>query len=504
MNMNEITLLYARNLITRRTTPPRQMLSFVMRVANLAYDKEVDVSWAGEDEVWHKLPASFHATADDGASEYWVAQASFTLDEDATLPGNVRFALCHRSRNAEYWDNNQGSNYAMDADCGILLGNQRPLISSALDAVLATGQKEIALTVTLRNSLPARRVTLHWTTDNWQTARKTPYRFRRNYWDNEWLSNARNPNQYGYQVWHTTLKAADAFRIQYRIACETAQQVIWDDNAGADYTLQRPPLKVLILNLHCCQEENQDRKLSLIARAIDELAVDIVCLQEVAELWNDGRGDWQSNTARIINERLAAPFQLVTDWSHKGFERYREGVAILSRHPIARHQARFVSTAQDPHSIHTRKVVMAQIKVPHLGLLNVFSSHLSWWNDGFAEQFDNLRRWATDEHTAHVAASLLCGDFNIEAGSRGYRFVVDSHEYDDQYLRAVSPQVFRSVFRPDGAPSYDGLRDDRRIDYVFLRRGSALRAVSGRVVFNDHDYGRVSDHCGYLLSFAAP
>lgn len=503
MTMNEITLLYARNLISRRTTPARQTLSFVMLVANLAYDKDVHVCWAGEDEIWQVLPAAFHAGAGDGSYEYWVARASFPLDEEATLPGNVRFALCYRRPGAEYWDNNQGSNYVMEADCGILLGNERPLIGTTLDAVLPTGQKEIPITVTLRNSLPARRVTLHWTTDNWQTTRKTACRFRRNYWDSELLSNARNPNQYGCQVWHATLKAADAFRIRYRIACETAQQVIRDDNAGSDYTLQRPSLKVLILNLHCCQEENQDHKLSLIARAIDDWAVDIVCLQEVAELWNEGRGDWPSNTARIINERLASPFQLVTDWSHKGFDRYREGVAILSRHPIVRHQARFVSARQDPHSIHTRKVVMAQIKVPHIGLLNVFSSHLSWWEDGFAEQFDNLRRWATDEHTGHVTASMLCGDFNIEAGSRGYRFVVDSHEYDDQYLRVVSPQVFRTVFRPDGAPSYDGLRDDKRIDYMWLRRGSGLTPVSGRVVFNENDYGRVSDHFGYLMSFEA-
>jgi maltose 6'-phosphate phosphatase len=32
--------------------------------------------------------------------------------------------------------------------------------------------------------------------------------------------------------------------------------------------------------------------------------VDLVCLQEVAELWNNGKGDWQTNGARIINQRL--------------------------------------------------------------------------------------------------------------------------------------------------------------------------------------------------------
>jgi maltose 6'-phosphate phosphatase len=150
----------------------------------------------------------------------------------------------------------------------------------------------------------------------------------------------------------------------------------------------------MILNLHCCQEENQDDKLSRIARAIDEQEVDIVCLQEVAELWNDGKGDWQTNTARIINERLKSPYHLVTDWSHLGFDRYREGVAVLSRYPIEKHQAKIRLGSRDPYSIHSRKVVMAQVRVPYVGLINVFSSHLSWWEDGFAEQFENLRQWA--------------------------------------------------------------------------------------------------------------
>jgi maltose 6'-phosphate phosphatase len=176
------------------------------------------------------------------------------------------------------------------------------------------------------------------------------------------------------------------------------------------------------------------------------LEVDIICLQEVAELWNNGKGDWQTNTARIINERLASPYHLVTDWSHLGFARYREGVAILSRYPIEKHAARYVSASHDPYSIHSRKVVMGQIRVPHVGLLNVFSSHLSWWDDGFPEQFEALRQWAAAEHGAQVAATLLGGDFNIKAGSSGYQLVANTHEYDDQYLSATSPQVFRRIF----------------------------------------------------------
>jgi maltose 6'-phosphate phosphatase len=257
----------------------------------------------------------------------------------------------------------------------------------------------------------------------------------------------------------------------------------------------------MILNLHCYQEENQDYKLSQIAKAIDEQGVDIVCLQEVAELWNNGKGDWETNTARIINERLNSPYHLVTDWSHLGFDRYREGVAVLSRYPIEKHEARYVSTSRDPYNIHARNVVMAQIRVPYAGLINVFSAHLSWWDDGFADQFANLRRWAGQEHSGLVTSTMLCGDFNIKAGAQGYQRVVESNEYDDQYLSANSPQVFRSIFEVKDSPSLGDLDDDHRIDYIFLRRGSGLRVTSGRVLFTDRDYGTVSDHFGYLMTF---
>jgi len=144
---------------------------------------------------------------------------------------------------------------------------------------------------------------------------------------------------------------------------------------------------------------------------------------------------------------------------------------------------------------------MAQVEVPSVGLLNVFSSHLSWWDDGFPEQFENLRRWAGEEHTSQVTATMLGGDFNIKAGSNGYQLVVASNEYDDQFLSARSPQTFHKIFEARDLPWSHDLDDDHRIDYVFLRKGSELRVTSGRVVFTDQDYGTVSDHPGYLMTF---
>ncbi len=208
------------------------------------------------------------------------------------------------------------------------------------------------------------------------------------------ISNARNPNQYGSQIWQGLLEINDAFRLQYTISCECRDQVIWDNNYGKNYSIGHEPLKVLILNLHCYQEDNQDAKFSQIARAINELDIDIVCLQEVAELWNEGHGDWNTNSAKIINDRLEKPYHIHADWGHLGFNKYREGVAILSRYPMLKQEAKYVSTSHDPYSIHSRKVVMAQVHVPYMGFINFFSAHLSWWDDGFPEQFKRLSKCA--------------------------------------------------------------------------------------------------------------
>jgi maltose 6'-phosphate phosphatase len=144
---------------------------------------------------------------------------------------------------------------------------------------------------------------------------------------------------------------------------------------------------------------------------------------------------------------------------------------------------------------------MAQIAIPYIGLINVFSAHLSWWEDGFAEQFTRLRDWASDAQTESVKATLLCGDFNIAAGSKGYRLVVDAHEYEDQFLAANSQGVFEKVFRVNDPFWQNYLAEDYRIDYIFLNKQSDFIATSGQVLFTEQDYGRVSDHCGYVMTF---
>lgn len=144
---------------------------------------------------------------------------------------------------------------------------------------------------------------------------------------------------------------------------------------------------------------------------------------------------------------------------------------------------------------------MAQVHVPYMGLINFFSAHLSWWDDGFPEQFKKLSKWAADNRTEDVSGTMLCGDFNIAAGSEGYNLVVKSNEYDDQFLAANSHGVFEKIFKVNDPYWQHYLAEDYRIDYIFMNKTSDLRIISGRVLFTEEDYGRVSDHCGYFMIF---
>ncbi|GAK56267.1 endonuclease/exonuclease/phosphatase [Candidatus Vecturithrix granuli] len=497
--MKLIQLSYVKNIISRHKGRPQQELAFCILVKNIAYEKLVEVHWAGEDHVWHVLPAEYHSSAGEDY-EIWHAYALFHLSSHYSLPGNIEFALHYHVRGRDYWDNNSSHNYFIDADSGIRLQEGFPLLNIDYQPNLEQGQQFYPITVAVQHSRHFSQVYVHWTTDDWKTVHVTPCFFKRRHWDKVLWSNARNPNQYGCETWISQLQIGHAYRVQYAIGGATPRRQIWDNNLGRNYIARRERLKVLTLNLHCYQEEHQDHKFAQIAKAIRDLNIDIVCLQEVGEPWNDGKGDWNANAAKIIHDYLGPPYHVYTDWSHLGFDRYREGVAILSKYKFLYKDAGYISSSQDVYNIHARKVVMVQVSVPYIGEINVFSTHLSWWQDGFREQFERLRDWAQHKHDNHVRATLLCGDFNAKAGSEGYKLL--SYDYEDQFLKANERRKFDKIFCQTPQPQMQYLHHDGRIDYIFLKKGSRLTATSAKELFTQQDYyGRVSDHTGYYLEF---
>jgi maltose 6'-phosphate phosphatase len=502
--MNEIQLIYAKNFVVGKLDRLGLELEFFIHVANLAYHKEVDVLWAVERSAWQRLEAGYHGPSGHNR-EIWRAHARFGMGSETSLPGGIRFALRYRVLGAEYWDNNNSRNYSIETGSGILVRESIPVQNIEFNPSLLPVQKIYPVAVAVRRSVDPKAVHVHWTTDNWKTRHETPCFRRRAYRHQAGLSKAESSSRHGWRIWAAQLDIECGYRLEYAICCDTSEGRLWDNNLGANYHAHRERLKILTLNLHCYQEQDQDEKFSRIAGAISDLSIDIVCLQEVGENWGRGKGDRKSNAARIIKDRLkkshGLSYHLFTDWAHIGFGKYREGVAILSRHRFLKKESRYVSGSRDIHDIHARKAVMVRIHVPYMGLVNVYAVHLSWWDGGFPDQFENLVKWADGEDRKGVAATFLCGDFNIEAWSRGYALVVGSGEYEDQFLEASSPELFHRIFRQPSQGWENGLVDDHRIDYIFKRKDGTLQVASAKTLFTDHDYGRVSDHFGYYMEF---
>ena len=112
-----------------------------------------------------------------------------------------------------------------------------------------------------------------------------------------------------------------------------------------------------------------------------------------------------------------------------------------------------------------------------------------------------MRRWADERHDESVTATLLCGDFNIKAGSDAYCHIVRSSEYEDQYLKTVNRGAFDKVYRQGAKDIGRAIGQDGRIDYIFLKKGSRVNSLHGRELFTNQSYGRVSDHTGYYVEF---
>lgn len=82
----------------------------VVRVLNFSYEKDVSIRWT------HDHWGSCH----DSVCTYCPGSGDGHTDRFAfTLPLNgddVEFAVCFRSQNEEYWDNNSGQNYLISVD----------------------------------------------------------------------------------------------------------------------------------------------------------------------------------------------------------------------------------------------------------------------------------------------------------------------------------------------------------------------------------------------------
>lgn len=273
-------------------------------------------------------------------------------------------------------------------------------------------------------------------------------------------------------------------------------------------------MKLLTLNTHSLVEEKYEQKLQDFAEAVSKERPDIIALQEVNQTASedavpecDLNGYFPADKNAVIRMdnhvyrlvRILAEKGIYYSWTwlplKLGYDKYDEGIAVMSMSPIADVKAPLVSGINDYYNWKTRKLLGVCTKdAPDEWF---YSVHFGWWNDP-DEPFQN--QWArTSQHMLCHSKVWLMGDFNSPAEVRdeGYDMIVRDC-WHDSYMLAEHKDSGITV-----GHVIDGWRDKihsgtgMRIDHIWCSEKADVK--SSEVLFNRINYPVVSDHYGVMI-----
>lgn len=264
-------------------------------------------------------------------------------------------------------------------------------------------------------------------------------------------------------------------------------------------------MKLLTLNCHSWIEEYQEEKMKIIANTIIEKDYDVIALQEVNQsikknvAYNNIK---QDNFALVLLEELAnlgcKEYTMVWDFSHIGYEKYEEGVSIITKHKIIEEGAYsfFISNSKDKEVWKTRKIVGASIKLNN-EIIDFYSCHLGWWKDEeepFKEQVDKLLGNMKKDRL-----TFFMGDFNNNAFIRdeGYDYLMGKGIKDTYTLASVKDCGITVKGKIDG---WDSNSNDLRLDLILVNKEVDVKY--SKVIFNGENGSAVSDHYGLEIDIS--
>lgn len=274
-------------------------------------------------------------------------------------------------------------------------------------------------------------------------------------------------------------------------------------------------MKILTLNTHSLVEDNYSQKLLYFVNAVAEEQPEIIALQEVNQTSSEAavtgkingyvpcgdltvRGDNHVYNAAKRLEALGVQYYWTWLPMKRGYDKYDEGIAVMSRSPIIETQTVLVSGVDDYTDWKTRKLLGIRTEaVPDEWF---FSVHYGWWNDP-DEPFQS--QWKrTVKHMERYETVWLMGDFNSPAEVRreGYDLANSSRFYDSYELAkkkdsGVTVGKIIDGWRDKISENADGMRIDH------IRCSKRVTVTSSEVLFNGINYPVVSDHYGIMINY---
>ncbi|MCF4007315.1 endonuclease/exonuclease/phosphatase family protein [Corynebacterium uropygiale] len=268
-------------------------------------------------------------------------------------------------------------------------------------------------------------------------------------------------------------------------------------------------MKLVTLNMHSWLESYQIPKLYRIADTILREGVDVIALQEVNQYpetpkapvspglaFSYFRPIREDNAAHLLVRILRAkepetPWSWVWVGTHRGFDTYDEGLALISRTPIeaSRDLSHGGHYLWEDHRRRRTAAIRTQGRW-------VLSSHFSWW-PAFRREWEALRPQLAELRAEGPV--IIAGDFNNPASAVGEGYeLVAADGWRDSYLSARAREGEATVHRViDG---WDEVGESLRIDYVWCTPD--LDPLSYRVLFRDDTDHAVSDHSGILVEIS--
>ena len=267
-------------------------------------------------------------------------------------------------------------------------------------------------------------------------------------------------------------------------------------------TGRKRTVRILNWNLLHHRRDNE-RRLEVVARALEAEQPDMVALQEVSQSWFMRR----ANRAKVLATRLGFA------WSYRGTngvpKLWEEGLAVLARRPIVR-TARRRLDGSSPRPLNARRVLIGETRLEDGTPFAVASVHLSFPENGEVENLEQALDAAdllARETLARGIPAVLVGDLNASAAALSIRALTTR-----EILGGDAPFVDAWAAVGSGAgitscptnPYTDAPTEPpKRIDYVLVLQGTRPVAtpVAARVIGDrpteEGLYG--SDHFGLVV-----
>ena len=263
-------------------------------------------------------------------------------------------------------------------------------------------------------------------------------------------------------------------------------------------------LKILTLSTHSLHSENNLANCHILCDLIGRELPDIVALQEVNQNISGevsvtisghipvGEVLLKEGNFALCMQRILLGLKLNYQFSwlgmKKGYDRFDEGLAIFSRHPVKEAKSMLLTNTSDYNNFKKRMALIVETD------MGVFACCHLGWEDDCEESFDRqvLRVSACQNFKKNV---YLMGDFNVTPKSRGYEKIISKGWQDTFFLAEEKIGEATVSGKIDG---WEKNRSDMRIDYIFANKKIPVK--KSEVLFSDEKLPKISDHFGVMVT----